>query len=278
MATITVGTENGQPIDLFYEDHGSGQPVLLIHGFPLALDSWERQHHALLQAGYRVISYDRRGFGKSSRPTVGFDYDTFADDLRQLIEHLDLRDLVLVGFSMGTGEVTRYLGRFGSDRIKKAVLISTLTPFLLATDEDPAGIPAEVFDGIKASIVADRYDYFQNTIDDFFAVGEIEDGRYSPQALDAQLQVSYASSPFSTLACIDTWLEDFRGDFKGYEGVPLLVIQGTIDRNTPIDVTARRIPELAPHARLVEIEGGPHLIPWTHPEQVNPALLDFLAE
>jgi non-heme chloroperoxidase len=277
VASITVGTENDQPIDLHYEDHGTGRPVVLIHGFPLALDSWERQQHVLLQAGYRVIAYDRRGFGQSSRPTTGFDYDTFSDDLAKLLDHLDLTDVVLVGFSMGTGEVVRYLGRHGSQRISKAVLVSAIPPFLLQTDDNPEGLPNEVFDEIKAAIVADRYAYFQNTIDDFFAVGEIEDGRYSPQALDAQLQVSCASSPFATLACIDTWLEDFRPDLAKID-VPVLVIQGTIDRNTPIDVTARRLPALVEGLRLIEIEGGPHLIPWTHHEQVNPAILDFLED
>ena len=168
MATVTVGSENGNDINLYFEDHGSGPPVVLIHGYPLNGRSWERQERALLAAGYRAINYDRRGFGLSSQPTVGYDYDTFAADLNALLEHLDLQDIVLVGFSMGTGEVTRYLGRYGSARVRKAALLGAIPPFLLQTDDNPEGVPGEVFEGIKAAVVKDRYAYFKDSFDNFY--------------------------------------------------------------------------------------------------------------
>ncbi|HKQ01452.1 MAG TPA: alpha/beta hydrolase [Actinomycetes bacterium] len=160
---MTVGTENGNDIDLYFEDHGSGPPVVLIHGYPLNGRSWERQERALLAAGYRVISYDRRGFGLSSQPTIGYDYDTFAADLNVLLEHLALEDVLLVGFSMGTGEVTRYLGAYGSARVRKAVLLGAIPPFLLKTDDNPEGVDGQVFEGIKAAVLADRYAYFKDS-------------------------------------------------------------------------------------------------------------------
>lgn len=166
MAYVTVGQENGQPIELYFEDHGSGQPVVLIHGFPLSGHSWERQEAALLDAGYRVITYDRRGFGASSKPSVGYDYDTFTADLDALLTHLDLREAVLVGFSMGTGEVTRYLGKYGSERVGKAVLIGPIPPYLLQTGDNPEGVPQSVFEGIKDAIRADRPAYLSAFLKD----------------------------------------------------------------------------------------------------------------
>src|SRR3954468_14771243 len=168
MAMITVGKENSMPINLYYEDRGQGQPVVLIHGYPLNGHSWERQHRVLLAAGYRVITYDRRGFGRSSQPTVGYDYDTFAADLAALIEHLDLTDVVLVGFSMGTGEVTRYLGTHGSARVRKAALFGVIPPCLLKTDDNSEGVPGQVFEDIKTAIVADRYAYFADFLNNFY--------------------------------------------------------------------------------------------------------------
>ena len=165
MPRINVGTENDAPIEIHYEDHGSGQPVVLIHGYPLNGNSWERQERELLASGYRVITYDRRGFGRSSQPTVGYDYDTFAADLNALLEHLDLDDVVLVGFSMGTGEVTRYLGTYGSRRVRKAALLGAIPPFLLKTDDNPEGVDGQVFEGIKAAIVKDRYAYFEDFLE-----------------------------------------------------------------------------------------------------------------
>ncbi len=275
MTKLTVGQENGHDIEIHFEDHGSGQPVVLIHGFPLDGRSWDKQERVLLEAGYRVISYDRRGFGESSRTTVGFDYDTFADDLDALLNHLALQDVALVGFSMGSGEVTRYLGRHGSARVGKAVLMATVPPFLLKTDDNPEGVDREVFEGIKAAIIADRPAYFKDFLDDFFNVDVLGGTRISEPAWQAAFAMALQAGPFAVHACVDTWLTDFRDDV-GMIDVPLLVIHGDSDRILPYESTAARLPALVPGMKLVTVEDGPHNIAWTHPEVVNPALLEFL--
>lgn len=275
MTKLTVGQENGHDIEIHFEDHGVGQPVVLIHGFPLDGRSWDKQERVLLEAGYRVVSYDRRGFGESSRTTVGFDYDTFADDLRALLEHLDLRDVVLVGFSMGTGEVTRYLGRYGSDRVSKAALIATVPPYLLKTDDNPDGVDRDVFEGIKAAIVADRPEYFKNFLDDFFNVDVLGGTRISEPAWQAAFSMALQAGPHAVHACVDTWLTDFRDDLTKID-VPVLVVHGEADRILPYQATAARLPALLPGMTFVTVKNGPHNIAWTHPEVVNPALLDFL--
>ena len=277
MARITVGTENDAPIEIHYEDHGSGQPVVLIHGYPLSGKSWERQERELLANGYRVISYDRRGFGRSSQPTVGYDYDTFAADLNALLEHLDVEDVALVGFSMGTGEVTRYLGTYGSGRVRKAALLGAVPPFLLKTADNPAGVDGVVFESIKAAIVKDRYAYFEDLFNDFYNVDVLGGSRISDRAWHASFVVAAGASPYATYACVDSWLTDFRGDLERVD-VPTLVVHGTEDRILPISATAERLPALIDDVRLVRVEGGPHNIAWTHPEEVNRALLEFLAE
>jgi non-heme chloroperoxidase len=276
MPRIPVGTENGSDIEIHFEDHGSGQPVVMIHGYPLNGNSWERQERVLLGAGYRVITYDRRGFGRSSQPTVGYDYDTFTSDLDTLLQHLDLHDAVLAGFSMGSGEVTRYLGTRGSARVRKAALLGVIPPFLLKTDDNPQGVPAEVFEGIKAAIVADRYAYFKDFFDNFYNADVLGGSRISEQALRASFVTAAGASPYATYACVDTWLTDFRGDLPNID-VPTLVVHGTADRILPIEATAERLPDLIKDMTLVRVEGGPHNIGWTHPEEVNRALLDFLA-
>ncbi len=276
MSYVTVGTENGSDIDIYYEDHGSGQPVVLIHGYPLNGHSWERQERVLLEAGYRVITYDRRGFGQSSQPAVGYDYDTFAADLDAVLGHLDLTGIVLGGFSMGTGEVTRYLGTYGSARVAKAVLIGVIPPFVLKTDDNPEGVDGQVFEGIKAAIVKDRYAYFGDFFDNFYNTDTFAPDRISDQALRASFNVAASASPFATYACVDTWLTDFRADLPKID-VPTLVIHGSADRILPYDATAKRLPGLISDLKLVTVEGGPHNIGWTHYEQVNAALLEFLA-
>jgi non-heme chloroperoxidase len=276
MPYVTVGAENGADIEIYYEDHGTGQPVVLIHGYPLNGQSWERQERVLLAAGYRVITYDRRGFGQSSKPTVGFDYDTFAADLNALLDRLDLSNVVLGGFSMGTGEVTRYLGRYGSARVAKAVLIGVIPPFVLKTADNPEGVDGAVFEGIKAAIVKDRYAYFGDFFDNFYNTDTFAPERISDRALEASFQVAAASSPFATYACVDTWLTDFRDDLPQID-VPTLVVHGTADRILPYDATARRLPGLIKDLRLVTVEGGPHNICWTHFDEVNTAILEFLA-
>jgi non-heme chloroperoxidase len=277
MPHCDVGTENGAPIKIYYEDHGSGQPVVLIHGYPLNADSWERQEAELLPAGYRVIRYDRRGFGRSSKPTVGYDYDTFAADLNVLLEHLDLRDVVLVGFSMGSGEVTRYLGRYGSARVAKAVLMGAIPPFLLKRDDNPEGVDGQVFETMKAGILEDRYVHLKNFLDNFYNVDVLAPERVSDQAWQASFNVAVASGPHATYACVDSWLEDFRDDLPKID-VPTLVVHGTADRILPFESTASRLPGLIAGVRLVAVEGGPHAICWTHPDEVNRALLEFLGE
>jgi non-heme chloroperoxidase len=276
VARCEVGTENGTAIELHYEDHGSGRPVMLIHGYPLSGSSWEQQERALLAAGHRVIRYDRRGFGRSSQPTLGYDYDTFAADLNVLFEHLDLRDVNLVGFSMGTGEVTRYLGRYGSARVRKAVLIGAIPPFLLKRDDNPEGVDRQVFEDMKAAVVKDRYAYFKDFLDNFYNVDVLAPDRVSEQAWQASFAVAAASSPHATHAAIDSWLNDFRADLPRID-VPTLVVHGTADRILPIAATADRLPGLIAGVRLIRVEGGPHNIGWTHAEQVNRALLEFLA-
>jgi non-heme chloroperoxidase len=275
MPFVNVGTENNEDIKIHYNDHGSGQPIVLIHGYPLNGNSWERQERELLAAGYRVISYDRRGFGQSSQPIVGYDYDTFAADLNTLLEHLDLSDVVLAGFSMGTGEVVRYLGTYGSARVRKAVLLGTIPPFLLKRDDNPEGVDGEVFEGIKAAIVDDRYAYFESFLNNFYNVDVLGGSRISDRAWQASFNVAAVSSPYATYACVDTWLTDFREDLAKVD-VPVLVVHGTDDRILPFEATAARLPALIDDCRLVAVEGGPHNIGWTHPEQVNEALLDFI--
>jgi non-heme chloroperoxidase len=277
MTSISVGTQNSTDIQIHYEDHGSGRPVLLVHGYPLNGESWERQERALLDAGYRVVTYDRRGFGKSSHPTVGYDYDTFAADLHMLVEHLNLEDMVLVGFSMGTGEVSRYLAKYGSARVRKAALLGTIPPFLLKTDDNPDGVDGKVFEDIKAAILKDRYAYFKEFFDNFYNVDVLRGTRISDQAWQASFIVASGASPYATYACVDTWLTDFRADLPKID-VPTLVIHGTEDRILPFDATANRLPGRIKDLRLVPVPGGPHNIAWTHPDEVNAELLRFVAE
>jgi len=275
MPSLIVGTENEAAIDIHYEDHGSGQPVVLIHGYPLNGNSWERQERELLANGHRVISYDRRGFGRSSQPTVGYDYDTFAADLNALLEHLDLSDIILVGFSMGSGEVTRYLGSYGSARVRKAALFGAIPPYLLKTDDNLEGVDGDVFEQIKAAIATDRYAWFKDFLDNFYNTDKLMPERISEQAWQASFNVAAAASPFASYACVDTWLTDFRDDLPKID-VPVLVVHGTEDRILPFEATAARLPDLIDDVKLVPVEGGPHNIAWTHPDEVNDALLEFI--
>jgi non-heme chloroperoxidase len=274
MPYFKVGTENGADIALYYEDHGTGRPVVLIHGYPLDGHSWERQHRVLLAAGYRVITYDRRGFGNSSQPATGYDYDTFAADLHALLDLLRLTDVVLVGFSMGSGEVTRYLGRYGSDRVRKAVLLGAIPPYLVKTHDNPEGIDRQVFEDIKRAIVADRYAHFEGFLNNLYNVDKLAPSRISDQAWQASFNVAAGASAHATYACVDTWLTDFRSDLSRID-VPVLVVHGTEDRILPFEATAQRLPALLGDIRLVPVDGGPHNIAWTHPDEVNEALLSF---
>ncbi|RIQ11242.1 alpha/beta fold hydrolase [Jiangella rhizosphaerae] len=275
MPYITVGTENSTNIDLYYEDHGSGQPVVLIHGYPLDGHSWEKQSAALLEAGYRVVTYDRRGFGRSSQPTTGYDYDTFAADLKAVLDTLDLRDVVLVGFSMGTGEVGRYLGTYGSERVAKAAFLASLEPFLLQTDDNPTGLPQDVFDGIEQTAKADRYAWFDEFYKNFYNLDENLGSRISEAAVRGSWNVAAGASWYASSAVVPTWHTDFRADIEKID-VPALILHGTADRILPIDATAREFAKRLPDADYVEIDGAPHGLLWTHADQVTEALLAFL--
>ena len=277
MPYIAVGKENSGSIDLYYEDHGSGKPVVLIHGWPLSSSSWEKQTVALLEAGYRVIAYDRRGFGESSKPTSGYDYDTMAADLHEVITKLDLRDVTLMGFSMGGGEVARYVGTHGSERMSKAVFISAIPPFPLKTADNPSGIDASVFDGIKAALAADRPAFLAQFFSNFYNVDVLEGKRVSPQVVQLSWNVAVQASPKGTLDCVQAWLTDFRKDLARID-VPTLVIHGDADRILPIDATGRRTHEAVKGSRLLVVEGGPHGLIWTHADQVNRELVAFLGE
>ena len=277
MGTITVGTENSTPVELYYEDHGSGRPVLLLHGYPLDGHSWELQTRALLEAGHRVITYDRRGFGKSSKVTSGYDYDTFADDLHTILETLDLRDVTLVGFSMGTGELARYVSRHGHERISRLAFLASLEPFLLRREDNPEGVEQEVFDGISASAREDRYAWFRDFFANFYNLDETLGSRISQEAVDGSWNVAVSSAPTAAYAVVPTWLEDFRGDVEAVResGLPTLILHGTGDRILPVDATGRRFRDLVPQAQYVEIEGAPHGLLRTHADEVNAALLPF---
>ena len=275
MPTITVGTENSAPIELYYEDHGAGRPVVLIHAYPLDSQSWEKQERALLTAGYRVISYDRRGFGRSDRPTVGYDYDTFAADLKALVDELDLREVSLVGFSMGTGEVARYLSAYGSDRIAKAAFLGPLQPYLRKTEDNPSGAAPE-FDGMRSQAEGDRFAWLDGFFENYYNLDENLGSRISEAAVRGSWATAAQVSWYAASACVDTWLTDFRGDI-GKIDVPALILHGTADRILPIDATARELRKRLSDADYVEIDGAPHGLLWTHAEEVNAALLTFLA-
>jgi non-heme chloroperoxidase len=277
MPYVTVGKENSGKIDLYYEDHGSGKPVVLIHGYPLSGASWEKQTAVLLAAGHRVITYDRRGFGKSSQPADGYNYDTFAEDLHKLVTKLELRGFALAGFSMGGGEVARYLGKYGSKGVSKAVFISAVPPFLLKTADNPEGVDDSVFDGIQKAIVADRYAFFTEFFKNFYNTDLLLGKRVSEQAVQASWNVAADASAAASLACVPTWHEDFRKDLAHVD-VPALVIHGDADRIVPISAAGQRTAKLIKGARLLVVKDGPHCITWTHADEVNRELVNFLAE
>jgi non-heme chloroperoxidase len=275
MPYITVGKENSGSIDLYYEDHGSGKPVVLIHGYPLSGASWEKQVTVLLAAGHRVITYDRRGFGRSSQPTTGYNYDTFAEDLRKVVTHLDLRDFALTGFSMGGGEVARYLGKYGSKGVTKAVFISSVPPFLLKTPDNPDGVDGSIFEGIEKAVSADRYAFFTDFFKNFYNTDLLLGKRVSEQAVQSSWNVAAGASATASLACVPTWHEDFRKDLAQID-IPTLVIHGDADRILPIAASGRRTAQLIKGARLAVVKDGPHCITWTHADEVNRELLEFL--
>jgi pimeloyl-ACP methyl ester carboxylesterase len=277
MPHITVGKENSANIDLYYEDHGSGDPVVLIHGYPLSGASWEKQLPVLLAAGKRVITYDRRGFGNSSQPTSGYNYDTFAEDLQKVVSHLGLRNFALVGFSMGGGEVARFIGKYGSKGVSKAVIISGVPPYLLKTPDNPEGVDKSVFDGIENAVAADRYAFFTEFFKNFYNTDQLLGKRVSEQAVQASWNVAASASPTASLACVATWHEDFRKDVARID-VPTLVIHGDADRIVPFSAAGQRTAKLIKGSQLHVVKGGPHNIAWTHAEEVNAELVNFLGK
>lgn len=277
MPYVTVGKENSGNINLYYEDHGAGKPVVLIHGWPLSGASWEKQEAALLDAGHRVITYDRRGFGQSSKPVSGYNYDTFAEDLHKLVTTLDLRDITLVGFSMGGGEVARYLGTHGTERVRKAVFIAAIPPFLLKTSDNPDGVDGGVFDGIKKAIAADRPAFLSQFLADFYNVSTLGGKLISNQVVQLSWNIAAGASPKGTLDCVSAWLTDFREDLKRID-IPTLVIHGDSDRILPLSATGKRTAKSVKGSKLVVVEEGPHGLTWTHAEKVNRELLGFLGQ
>lgn len=277
MPYISVGRENSGDIDLHFEDHGSGDPIVLIHGYPLSGASWEKQLPALLAAGHRVITYDRRGFGKSSQPTAGYNYDTFAEDLHTLVTKLNLRDLALVGFSMGGGEVARYIGKYGSTGLSKAIIIGGIPPYLLKAPENPEGVDSSVFEGIQKAVSADRYAFFTEFFKNFYNTNVLLGKRISDQAVQASWNIAASASATACLACVRTWHEDFRDDLAAFD-IPTLVIHGDADRIVPIAASGLRTAKLVRGARLVAIKDGPHAVNWTHAEEVNRELVNFLSD
>ncbi|MBB2901252.1 pimeloyl-ACP methyl ester carboxylesterase [Kineococcus radiotolerans] len=273
MGTITVGQENSTPVELYYEDHGTGQAVVLIHGYPLDGSSWERQARELRAAGYRVVTYDRRGFGRSSKVETGYDYDTFAGDLNAVLTTLDLTDVVLVGFSMGTGELARYAKLFGTERIAKFAFLASLEPGMLGQ-----GVPQSLFDGIEAQAKADRFAWFTAFYQDFYNLDENLGTRISQQAVDASWNTATASAPVAAYAVVPTWVEDFTADVAAVRasGKPTLIVHGTADRTLPIDATGRPFHAAFPEAHYQEIEGAPHGMLWTHADEVNAVLVPFV--
>jgi pimeloyl-ACP methyl ester carboxylesterase len=278
MGTVTVGTENSTPVELYYEDQGSGQPVVLIHGYPLNGHSWELQTRELIAAGYRVITYDRRGFGQSSKVGSGYDYDTFAADLNTLLETLDLRDVILVGFSMGTGELARYVNRYGHERVAKLAFLASLEPFLVQRDDNPDGVPQEVFDGIEAAAKKDRYAWFTQFYKDFYNLDETLGERISQEVVTANWNTAVSSAPVAAYEVVSAWIEDFRADIEAVRAAakPSLILHGDKDNILPIDATGRRFHTAFPEAEYVEIAGAPHGLLWTHAAEVNEALLKFV--
>jgi pimeloyl-ACP methyl ester carboxylesterase len=274
MPEVSVGVENSAPINIHYEDHGSGSIVVLIHGFPLSGRAWERQERALIAADHRVVTYDRRGFGKSSQPSTGYDYDTFAADLNALVNALDLYDFDIAGHSMGGGEIVRYLGTYGSERVRRAIIVSGVPPHLLKTAETPHGVPQKVFDEIEQGLRADRFAYFTEWNKSFFNLDETLGSRISPEVVRDAWQLAVGASPAGTIACVSTWHTDFRADLRKID-IPVLVLHGSEDRILPIEATGAPSHELIAGSEYVVIEGAGHGLCWTHADEVNAQLLRF---
>ncbi len=276
MSYINVGSQTSGEINIYYEDQGKGRPVILIHGWPLSSASWGKQVEALLKAGYRVIAYDRRGFGQSSKPANDYNYDTFTEDLNKIITKLDLNDIVLVGFSMGGGEVARYLGKYCSRRVSKAVFISSVGPYLIKTEDNIYGFAEGFFNGIKKAITENQTMFLQQFFSDFYNLNS-SPNIIGKEVIQSNMEAAMNASKTALLECVSAWKTDFRQDLEGVD-IPVLVIHGDSDRILPLSITGQRISETIKGAKLSVIEGGPHGLTWTHANQINQQLLEFLSK
>ncbi|WP_429941300.1 alpha/beta fold hydrolase (plasmid) [Agrobacterium vitis] len=260
---------------LHVKDMGKGRPVVLIHGWPLTGDMFEYQTLALLEAGFRVITYDRRGFGQSGHPADGYNYDTFADDLASVIDSLDVQNVSLVGFSMGGGEIARYLSRHGASKVSKAVLVASVAPYLLKDGSNPDGVDASVFEGMKNDIRKDRFAFLQSFAKTFYGVGLVS-SPVSQGVLDWSFILGVMASPKATIDCVDAFGKtDFRPDLAAFT-IPTLVIHGTADKTVPIDPAGRAAANGIAGAKLIEYEGEPHGLFATAPDRLNRDLIEFL--
>lgn len=274
MPYLTVGRDAGN-IDVYYEDHGVGSPVVLIHGFPLSGRSWEKQIPPLLESGHRVIVYDRRGFGKSSQTVAGYNFDVFAEDLRKLIKHLDLKQPSLVGHSMGAGEVARYISRYGSQNVDRAVFIAGIPPYLMQSPENPAGLTEEVRAQIESAITQDRLSFLTGFFDTMYNADELLGSRLTGEELRYSWNIASMASPYATLQCVGLWWTDFRGCVTRID-VPTLIIHGDADRTVPLEGSSRPLQKAIRGSRLAIVHGAPHGLLATHADKVNPLLVDFL--
>jgi non-heme chloroperoxidase len=276
MPFVTVGEENSAPVKIHYEDYGTGRPVVLIHGWPLSSSSWEKQVNALVGTGYRVIAYDRRGFGKSSQPWSGYEYDTLAADLHALVTTLDLRDVALVGFSMGGGEVARYIGAHGTDRVSSATFVSAVTPYLLKASDNPEGVDAGVFKGITTALAKDRPAFLTKFLSDFFNADTLLGNRVSQEVIQLNWSIAASASPRASIELVTAWGTDFRRDLARIN-VPTLIVHGDADRIVPFAASGTRTNEMVKGSRLLALKGAPHGLNWTHGDELNKGLVEFLA-
>lgn len=276
MPRVTVGSENGAPIELHYEDSGAGRPVVLVHGWPFSARIWERQVIALVDAGYRAVTYDRRGFGNSSMPWDGYDYDTLTNDLAALLGALNLFDSTLVGFSMGGGEVAHYLGTFGSERVAQAVFVAAVPPGLAKTDENPDGMTDEMVAERQKSLLANRIGFLDEFTKGYFSTAE-RGLLVSEPTREYYRDIAAFASPRATLQCLASFSRtDFRDDLAKIN-VPTLIVHGDADANLPLAVSSKRSHDAIAGSELVVIPGAPHGLPITHADELNGILLPFLA-
>ncbi len=271
----TTSKEKGKHINLYYEDYGEGIPVILIHGWPLSHRMWEYQINSIVEAGFRCIAYDRRGFGDSDKPWTNYDYNTLAKDLEDIITKLELSEVTIIGFSMGGGEVARYIGNYGTSKLSKAALISAVPPFMLKTEDNPEGLEKEVFEGFKKEIKKDRPSFLQGFGKQFVNFDKVGD-RISQEMADYYWSIACKASPNATLDCIDSFgLTDFREDLEKFD-IPTLVVHGDADQIVPIEISGKKSAELIANSEYHVVEEAPHGLVLTHTAEFNKILLDFL--